>query len=182
MGEPNALDTRLDAAALLRDDPVGKKLRFVMVGDGHLRAHLQDRVRKERLANVSLLAPIPKLQVPAMLAQVDIAYIGWQRVPIYRFGIAPNKLMDYMMAGRAVLHSVEAGNDPVAEAGCGVTVAPQDARAVVAGLLKMLKLSPQARDVMGQRGRAFVLAKHTYPVLAKRFLDALEPGRRGAGS
>ena len=74
-----------------------------------------------------MLPPIPKLQVPAMLAQVDIAYIGWQRVPIYRFGIAPNKLMDYMMAGRAVLHSVEAGNDPVAEAGCGVTVAPQDA-------------------------------------------------------
>ena len=82
----------------------------------------RDACGEERLANVTMLAPIPKLQVPALLAQVDIAYIGWQRVPIYRFGIAPNKLMDYMMAGRAVLHSVEAGNDPVAEAGCGVTV------------------------------------------------------------
>jgi glycosyltransferase involved in cell wall biosynthesis len=173
MGEPNALDTLLDAAALLRDDPAGRKLRFVLVGDGHLRQHLQDRVLKERLSNVTMLAPIPKLQVPAMLAQVDIAYIGWQRVPIYRFGIAPNKLMDYMMAGRAVLHSVEAGNDPVAEAGCGVTVAPQDARAVAGGLLKMLQLAPTARAVMGQRGREYVLARHTYPVLAKRFLDAL---------
>jgi hypothetical protein len=67
----------------------------------------------------SLLPPIPKAQIPAFLAAIDIAYIGWQRVPIYRFGIAPNKLMDYMMAGCAVLHSVEAGNDPVAEAGCG---------------------------------------------------------------
>ncbi len=179
MGEPNALDTLLDAAALLRSDPVGGKLRFVLVGDGHLRAHLEERVRKERLTNVTMLAPIPKLQVPAMLAQVDIAYIGWQRVPIYRFGIAPNKLMDYMMAGRAVLHSVEAGNDPVAEAGCGVTVAPQDPRAVADGLLKMMRLAPAARAVMGQRGRAFVMARHTYPVLAKRFLDALEsaPGR-----
>jgi len=176
MGEPNALDTLLDAAALLRNDPVGGNLRFVLVGDGHLRAHLEARVRKERLGNVTLLAPIPKLQVPALLAQVDIAYIGWQRVPIYRFGIAPNKLMDYMMAGRAVLHSVEAGNDPVAEAGCGVTVAPQDARVVANGLLKMMKLAPTAREVMGQRGRAFVLAKHTYPVLAKRFLDALRVG------
>jgi glycosyltransferase involved in cell wall biosynthesis len=173
MGEPNALDTLLDAAALLRDDPLGRKLRFVLVGDGHLRAHLQERIQEERLANVTLLAPIPKLQVPALLGQVDIAYIGWQRVPIYRFGIAPNKLMDYMMAGRAVLHSVEAGNDPVAEAGCGVTVAPQDARAVADGLLKMLRLAPTARAVMGARGREFVLAKHTYPVLAKRFLAAL---------
>jgi glycosyltransferase involved in cell wall biosynthesis len=180
MGEPNALDTLLDAAALLRDDPLGRKLRFVLVGDGHLRAHLQERIQKERLANVTLLAPIPKLQVPALLGQVDIAYIGWQRVPIYRFGIAPNKLMDYMMAGRAVLHSVEAGNDPVAEAGCGVTVAPQDARAVADGLLRMMQLAPAARAVMGRRGREFVLARHTYPVLAKRFLEALEPARPAA--
>jgi glycosyltransferase involved in cell wall biosynthesis len=173
MGEPNQLDTLLDAAKMLRDDPIGSKLRFVMVGDGHLRAALQARVRNERLTNVTLLAPIPKLQVPAMLAQVDIAYIGWQRVPIYRFGIAPNKLMDYMMAGRAVLHSVEAGNDPVAEAGCGVTVPPEDARAVANGLLKMMALAPQARKVMGQQGREFVMKRHTYPVLARRFLDAL---------
>ena len=150
------------------------------MGDGHLRAHLHDRVVKEGLTNVTMLPPIPKLQVPAMLAQVDIAYIGWQRVPIYRFGIAPNKLMDYMMAGRAVLHSVEAGNDPVAEAGCGVTVAPQDARAVANGLLKMMQLAPTARAVMGERGRQYVLARHTYPVLAKRFLDALTPRSSGA--
>lgn len=173
MGEPNALDTLLDAAARLRTDPVGSKLRFVLVGDGHLRAHLEERVRKEHLSNVTMFAPIPKLQVPALLAQVDIAYIGWQRVPIYRFGIAPNKLMDYMMAGRPVLHSVEAGNDPVAEAGCGLTVAPQDGRAVANGLLKMMQMAPAARAVMGERGRAHVMARHTYPVLAKRFLDAL---------
>jgi glycosyltransferase involved in cell wall biosynthesis len=173
MGDPNALDTLLDAAARLRGDPAGSKLRFVLVGDGHLRAHLHERVRREGLVNVTLLPPIPKLQVPALLAQVDIAYIGWQRVPIYRFGIAPNKLMDYMMAERPVLHSVEAGNDPVAEAGCGITVAPQDAAAVANGLLKMLALAPAARAVMGHRGREFVLKKHTYPVLAKRFLDAL---------
>ena len=177
MGEPNALDTLLDAAKLLRDHPAGGKIRFLMVGDGHLRARLAERVRAEGLLNVTMLEPIPKLQVPALLAKVDIAYIGWQRVPIYRFGIAPNKLMDYMMAGCAVLHSVDAGNDPVAEAGCGLTVAPQDSVAVANGLLKMLQLAPTARAVMGQRGRAHVLARHTYPVLAKRFLDALGPAR-----
>jgi glycosyltransferase involved in cell wall biosynthesis len=173
MGEPNELDTLLDAARLLRDHPAGGKIRFLLVGDGHLREHLVQRCVDEQLTNVTLLAPIPKLQVPALLAKVDIAYIGWQRVPIYRFGIAPNKLMDYMMAGRPVLHSVEAGNDPVAEAGCGVTVAPEDARAVADGVLKLAALPPQARRVMGEAGRAFVLQRHTYPVLAQRFLDAV---------
>jgi len=170
MGQPNALDTLLDAAALLR----GERLRFVLVGSGHEQARLARRIADEGLSNVSLLPPIPKAQIPSFLALVDIAYIGWQRVPIYRFGIAPNKLMDYMMAERVVLHSVDAGNDPVAEAGCGLTVPPQDAAAVANGLRRLAALPADERRAMGERGRAFVLAHHTYPVLAQRFLDALQ--------
>ncbi|MCD0420800.1 glycosyltransferase family 4 protein [Rubrivivax sp. JA1024] len=171
MGLPNALDTLLDAAKRVQHEP----LRFVLVGSGHEQARLARRVAEEGLSNVTMLPPIPKAQVPAFLARCDIAYIGWQRVPIYRFGIAPNKLMDYMMARRVVLHSVEAGNDPVAEAGCGLTVAPQDPAAVVDGLRRLAALPADERRAMGERGRAFVLAHHTYPVLARRFLDAVGP-------
>ncbi len=169
MGLPNALDTLLDAALILRAEP----LLFVLVGGGHEQARLAARMRDAGLTNVRMLPPIPKPQIPAFLAAVDIAYIGWQRVPIYRFGIAPNKLMDYMMAGCAVLHSVEAGNDPVTEAGCGLTVPPQDPAAVADGLRRLAALSRQERAVMGERGRAFVRANHTYPVLARRFIEAV---------
>jgi glycosyltransferase involved in cell wall biosynthesis len=172
-GLPNALDTLLDAAALLREAP----LHFVLVGDGHEKARLARRVADEGLANVSLLPPVPKAQIPTLLAGFDIAYIGWQRVPIYRFGIAPNKLMDYMMAGRPVLHSVEAGNDAVADAGCGLTVVPESASAVATGLQRLAALPAAEREAMGARGRAFVVAHHTYPVLAQRFIAALERAR-----
>jgi glycosyltransferase involved in cell wall biosynthesis len=111
--------------------------------------------------------------VPAFLAAIDIAYIGWQRVPIYRFGIAPNKLMDYMMAGKPVLHAVEAGNDPVGEAGCGLTVVPEDAAAVAEGLKRLARLNARERRAMGERGKAYVLRHHSYPVLAQKFLVAL---------
>lgn len=168
-GLPNALDVLLDAAALLKETA----MTFVLVGDGHEKARLAQRVRDERLVNVLMLPPVPKVQIPALLTVFDIAYIGWQRVPIYRFGIAPNKLMDYMMAGRAVLHSVEAGNDPVAEAGSGLTVAPESAGAVAEGLLALSRCTPQERQAMGARGRAFVVAHHSYRVLAQRFVDAV---------
>ena len=172
MGLPNALDTLLDAAAAMRDEP----FVFVLVGSGHEQARLQQRVAGEGLRNVHLLPPIPKAQIPSFLAAIDIAYIGWQRVPIYRFGIAPNKLMDYMMAGCVVLHAVEAGNDPVAEVGAGLTVAPEDPAAVVRGLRALAALPAAERRAMGERGRAFVQAHHTYPVLAQRFLGAVRPG------
>ncbi|OYT89668.1 MAG: glycosyltransferase WbuB [Burkholderiales bacterium PBB6] len=178
MGLPNALDMLLDAAASMRSAPVS----VVMVGDGHERARLVQRIADEKLANVHWLGPIPKAQIPSFLAAIDLAYIGWQRVPIYRFGIAPNKLMDYLMAGCPVLHAVEAGNDPVAEAGCGVTVPPESAEAVVSGLNTLLQATPDERRAMGERGRAFVLAEHTYPVLAERFLQACRVAGAGPGA
>jgi glycosyltransferase involved in cell wall biosynthesis len=176
MGLPNALDDLLDAAVLLRQEPVA----IVLVGDGHERERLVQRIGAERLRHVHWLPPIPKAQVPAFLAAVDLAYIGWQRVPIYRFGIAPNKLMDYMMAARPVLHAVEAGNDPVAEAGCGLTVPPGAPAAVAEGIRRLLALPAAEREAMGRRGRAFVLAQHSYPVLAERFAAACRAAARKA--
>ncbi|MDO5654407.1 MAG: glycosyltransferase family 4 protein, partial [Brachymonas sp.] len=168
-GTPNALEVMLQAAALLKD----ASFSFVLVGSGHEKAELQQQAQALGLHNtVAFFDPIPKAQIPSFLAQIDIAYIGWQRVPIYRFGIAPNKLMDYMMAGCVVLHSVEAGNDPVAEAGCGITVPPADPQAIAAGLRQLSALDAAKRVRMGESGRQFVLQHHTYPVLAQRFLNA----------
>ena len=177
-GQPNALDVLLDAAALLTDEPIS----FVLVGDGMERARLAARVRDEGLVNVAMFDPIPKAQIPALLSRFDVAYIGWLRMPLYRFGIAPNKLMDYMMAGCAVLHSVEAGNDPVAEAACGLTVVPESAAAVAQGVRQLAALTPDERKVLGARGRAFVMAHHTYPVLAQNFLKAIAAFRQGAAT
>jgi glycosyltransferase involved in cell wall biosynthesis len=170
MGLPNALDTLVDALHHLKGQPV----QVVLVGDGHERVRLQQRTHDEGLsAQVHWMPPIPKAQIPAFLHAVDVAYIGWQRVPLYRFGIAPNKLMDYLMAACTVLHAVEAGNDPVAEAGCGLTVPPDDPQAIAHGLMELLAWTPQQRQAAGARGRAFVVEHHAYPVLARRFLDCL---------
>lgn len=165
-GLANALDTLLDAAALMKDKP----LAFVLVGDGPEKARLERRARELGLAHLHFAPPIPKAQIPALMALIDIAYLGWQRQPLYRFGIAPNKLIDYMMGGCPVLHAVEAGNDPVLEAGCGLTVAPEDPGAVAEGLASLLALSRSERRALGERGRVYALANLTYPVLGQRFL------------
>ena len=167
-GVSNALDNMLDAARLMQ----GEKVAFVLVGGGPSKAGLQERASREKLDNVHFLDPVEKSRVPSLLSYFDIAYIGWHRHPLYRFGIAPNKLMDYMMAARPVLHAVEAGNDPVREAGCGMTIEPDNPRAVVDGIRSLLALPAEERRAMGERGKAFVLENLTYPVLGRRFLAA----------
>jgi len=80
--------------------------------------------------------------------------------------------MDYMMAGRPIVMAIEAGNDPVAEANCGLTVKPGDPHSVAQGIRRLLTLSEGERKAMAYRGRKFVLENHTYPVLGQRFLEA----------
>jgi len=169
-GVANALDTLIDTAKLMREE----NAVFVIVGDGQNKAALQQRVQTDSLKNVLFFDSIKKEQVPALLKYFDVAYIGWRRQPLYRFGISPNKLMDYMMAARPVLHSVEAGNDPVHDARCGMTVNPEDPQAIAQGIRTLLALSQDERCAMGQRGKDFVLNNHVYPVLAQRFLTACD--------
>jgi glycosyltransferase involved in cell wall biosynthesis len=175
-GVANALATLLDAAHRLRGRPVA----FVLVGSGPEKPALERRAAELGLDSVHFFDPIPKPQVPALLQRFDVAYIGWRRQALYRFGISPNKLIDYMMAGRPIVHAVEAGNDPVMEAGCGLTVAPDDPQAIADAVLAMQALDTPTRDALGRRGRAYALANHTYPVLGQRFLTALAGDSRHA--
>jgi glycosyltransferase involved in cell wall biosynthesis len=168
-GVANALDLLLDAAHKLKDS-----VQIVLVGTGPDRDRLQARVKNENLANVTMLPVLSKLAVPSFLAAIDIAYIGWHPNPLYRFGISPNKLMDYMMAGKPIVHSVNAGNDPVAEAGCGLTVAPGDADAVAHAINRMASMSGDQRRIMGAAGKEFILKNQTYGVLAESFLNAVK--------
>ncbi|CAN7683581.1 glycosyltransferase family 4 protein [Variovorax sp. LjRoot290] len=168
-GLANALDSLLDAAALLTKE----RFSFVLVGDGAERERLLRRLASEGLTQVRMFAPIPKRQISSLLAAADVAYIGLQRVPLFRFGIAPNKLMDYMMGGCVVLSAIEAGNDPVQEAGCGLSVSAESPTAIADGLRALAKIDVEARHAMGRRGREYVRRHYTWPTLAKRFVEAL---------
>lgn len=167
-GVANALDTLLDTAALLKD-----QVQFLLVGNGPEKAALAQRVKQEGLSNVHLMDAIAKAEIPAFLDAVQIAYIGWHPNPLYRFGIAPNKLMDYMMAAKPIVHSVEAGNDLVQDANCGISVLPNQAQESAEAILQLAKLSPEEQKKLGQNGRDYVMQHHTYQALAAQFIDIL---------
>lgn len=169
-GTANALDSFVEAADLLRDAPV----TLVLTGSGPEKEGLQKKAAAMGLEDVLFLPPVPKSAVPALLEAMDVLFIGLRQQPLFQFGISPNKLMDYMMAGKPIICAIEAGNDPVSECGCGYSVAAESPEAVAGAVTRLLGLTRSEREAMGARGREYVRAHHDYKVLARRFLAAVE--------
>lgn len=170
-GVANALDCLITACTHI---PSHDSLGVVLVGDGPEKNKLQQLASSLCLDNVYFFDPIPKRAIPGLLAQMDALYVGFQNQPLFRFGVSPNKLMDYMMAGKPVIHAIKAGNDLVAESGCGVSVEPENPDAVADAIDSLMNMTNEQRDLMGVRGQAYVTSNHSYNVLAPRFIKAME--------
>ena len=166
----NALDHYLDAAKLLVED---ERFAFICVGKGAEKARLQGRAQAEKISNLTFLPPIGKKQVPALLKACDALYIGAEPCSLYRFGVSMNKVYDYMMAGKPIIYGVEAKNNDVEEAGCGISIPAGKAEEIVSAVLKLSKMSPEERKEMGARGNTWVLDNCEYSKLAEQFLGVM---------
>lgn len=167
-GVANALNTLLVAAGLLHDVPVC----FVLVGHGPEREGLISQVKERGLENVVFLSAVSKPSIPNLLGQFDALYIGLQSQSLFRFGISPNKLMDYMMVGKPIIQAIAAGNDPVCDAGCGYTIPPERPEAIAEAVRKLMTLPKEERIALGEHGRLYVQEHHDYRVLARQFIEA----------
>lgn len=169
-GIANSLQAAIEAASSLRD----KNIDFVLVGTGQEKENLIRFVQERGITNVHFLPPVSKFAIPSFLREMDALYIGLQKQSLFRFGISPNKLFDYMMAEKPVIQAIDAGNNIVREADCGLDVEPDNVKEIAGAMEKLSLLSGEERQKMGANGKRFVLENHTYSVLAKRFTDCLE--------
>ena len=101
-------------------------IAFIIVGIGPEKDRLVERQRAEGISNLFFLDAVTKGHIPSMLSLFDLLYIGWKPHSLYRFGIAPNKLIDYMMAGKPIIHANNASNDLVGIADCGLSIEPDN--------------------------------------------------------
>jgi len=176
-GVANALQHLVKAAGILREH---SEIHFILVGQGPEKETLKALAKYADLANVSFLPPIFKSAIPTLLSYMDAVYIGLKRNPLFRFGVCPNKLMDYMMAGKPIISAIEAGNDMVRDSGCGISIFAEDPHAIADAILNLSELSREQREEMGRRGHEYVKSHHDYAVLAKRFIEGIVIDRPNA--
>ncbi|MDH4062148.1 MAG: hypothetical protein OEU94_15175 [Aquincola sp.] len=92
--------------------------------------------------------------------------------------LAPRRATTFrpaMVIGCPILHLVDAGNDPVAESGCGRSVAPGNAGAIAVELERPGALTPTERRATGERGRTCERVHRTTALLARRVSTRWSP-------
>lgn len=165
----NALYTLLEAALKLKN----KDVEFVLVGEGPIKEDLIKYSQSKNIENVHFLSGIPKASIPTLLKRMDVLYVGFQRRSLYRFGISPNKIYDYMMAGKPIIQAIEAGNNIVKEAKCGLYVTPDNIEEITNAILELKEMSSIDRKKLGDNGNQYVLQYHSYEVLTGNYLNIL---------
>lgn len=173
LGLANALDNLISAAGLIEN----RDALFLIFGIGPEEAKLQEMIKNENCSNVLLMGSVPKTTIPALLANMDVLYIGLMRQSLFRFGISPNKLIDYMMSSKPIIQSIDAGNDMVSEANCGISIEPENPKALAEAVDLLLQKSDAELQKMGDNGHQFAMQHHTYKKLAEEFLQIMEEGK-----
>ena len=156
----NALHKLIETAKSLPE------LDFVLVGEGIEKTILQQQASS--LQNVHFLPAINKLQVPAFLNECDILTLVWNDSPLYRFGVSPNKVFDYMLAKKPIVQLLNTEHEPVSKAKAGITVSSMSE--LVCAFKNMMALSSSEREAIGENGYRYVLDHHSYSKLAENFI------------
>jgi len=173
-GEANGLATMLEAMRLVERDPAGQRIVLRLIGKGPQKPVLVAMAREAGLRNVRFDDPVSKVEIPGLAAEADAFVICVRNMPgLYRFGISMNKIFDYLAGARPTIIAVDAANNPIAEAGAGLTVAPEDPQALAAAILAMAALQPERRREMGAAGRRYLEGNHRMDLLAGRLASTL---------
>ncbi len=170
-GTYSSLFTVLEAAACL---PADAHIHVAFVGDGDRKADLIARAAELGLTNVSFAGPIPKRDVPSWLDRADVCLLTYQDAPLFG-GALPNKLFDYMGAGRPIIAAIPEGEAAraVREAGCGIVTPAEDPAALADAITELAGHRKRARR-LGAAGIAYVQTHHNRRELSARFVQVVE--------
>jgi glycosyltransferase involved in cell wall biosynthesis len=157
-GRVNRVDVVVEAALLAERRAPGR-IGLVLVGDGPARSALVEQAGASPA--VTVCDSIPKRFVPGVLRAFDGAVVHATATPVYRYGISFNKLFEYMAAARPVVFACASSYDPVADAGAGLTVAPDDPSVLADAFLELAAVPRGMRDAMGAAGREYVARTHS---------------------
>ena len=166
----NDLGIVLQAADKLREIP---ELTVVLLGDGKEKANLQAEAARMGLENVQFIPPVPKAGMAEALAAADVCIAILKPVEMYKT-VYPNKVFDYMAAGRPVVLAIGGVIRDVVEMSKAGTPIPPGNSEALAEAIRTYHTHPEKGREQGVNGRLHVEKHFNRPVLAQELLGIIQ--------
>ncbi|MGY6214061.1 glycosyltransferase family 4 protein [Methylolobus aquaticus] len=175
-GMAHALETLLEAAAILKKQTGGDDVRLLFLGDGARKQAIRDRATEMGLDNVVFLDTVPKDQVPRHWSLLDVSIIHLKKTQLFTT-VIPSKLFECMGMGIPVLHGVAGESAEIVEReGVGLVFEPENAQALAECVLKLKSDSALYAQLRENGLRA--AGKYDRGEMARRMLEVLEDSRQ----
>ncbi len=172
LGEPNAMHKFVDSLQYLGSQ-VTENVRFFMIGRGEQEKEINKRCVELGYDFVVFHPQVDKATVIDVLRVADAGFFLTNDLPIYRFGISPNKMFDYMAAELPFIAVYRTnGPDVISSSGCGFNVLPDAPEELAAAFTKMAACDERALKEMGSKGAEHLAEFYEYKVLARKVIDA----------
>ena len=169
-GMAHGLDTMLDAAELLQNDP---RFGFLMVGGGAEQERLAARAKTMGLDNLRIVGQMPKSDMPAVWAATDASLILLRRSDAFE-KVLPSKMFEAMAMECPIILGVRGEAKALLDAaGAGVAITPESAEELVAAVVRLADDKDLALK-LGRQGGLFVRQHFDRERLAERYIEVLQ--------
>lgn len=170
IGIPNDIGTILDAAEQLQER---SDIHFLIVGDGPLRQELAIQANRRGLPNLTFTGSFPKSEMRTVLAASDACIATLKNIPMYRKPY-PNKVFDYMAAGRPTILAIDGViRDVIEKSEGGIFVTPGNS-AELAEAVCQLGNDREYAQRLGLSARNYVATHFDRALQAEQFIKVLE--------
>lgn len=175
LGTVQSLETILDSAEILRDEP---DIKIFLIGSGSRSEWLNSEISRRKLANLILPGRFPLSAMPSIMSHASALLVSLVKSPIMGQTV-PSKVQAYFAAGKPIIASLDGeGARVVLEAGAGVVSPAEDAGALADAILHLRRSSTEELERMGSNGRAYYDANFDPRLLACRLKQTLQGIKR----
>lgn len=169
IGPANDLPTFVRAAELLRQN---FQVQFVLVGDGKDRVRVTNLIDELKLTNIQWQGVVGKSEMAEVLAAADVCVAVLQDLPMFKT-VYPNKVFDYMAAGRPTILMIDGVIRTVIEDSHGGLFVQPGSPSGLAEAVERLAGDRAEAAAMGKRARDYVTKHFDRAEHAEQFTDLM---------
>lgn len=166
----NDIETLIYAASKL--DPA-LQVEVKLYGEGKDKPDLIKLVKDLNLDSISFFESVPKSQIPAVLGDADALWLGMKNSKLYQYGVSPNKLFDYMAAGKPIIYSGADPNPLVNKYACGISCKAECPDSLASVIAAFVKMSKEEKLKLGENGRKAAVGEFDLKVLGAKLANVL---------